>query len=63
MDNPSMYFVPNSNVSSYSNHHNACIQPKHIGHRMYVDTQTNAKSTVFMQYGHMICSVVYMIGH
>lgn len=63
MDNPAMYFVPNSNVQIYSNKHNSNVNVCKHETSSYCDAHVSAKSQVLLQFGSIICPVIYSVGH
>ena len=63
MDNPAMYFVPNSNAKAYSNHGFSDAQSKEYDSDSYYNAHANAKSVVFIQIGSVTCPILHIVGH
>lgn len=63
MDNPAMYFVPNSNAKVYSTHQSVSDRTQTHDVRSYCDACNHVNTPVFLQFGGIVCSVTHIVGH
>ena len=63
MDNPAMYFVPNSSAKAYLVHQSVSDSTQAHDDRTYCDAHKHINTAVFMQFGGIVCSVTHIVGH
>lgn len=63
MDNPAMYFVPNSNAKAYSTHQSVSDCKQTHNDRSCYDALNHINTTVFLQFGGVVCSTTHIVGH